>query len=192
MAFTPPNNVRPATLADVAAVARLSVSANREAYLELPVLQDSDELCAPEIALRLLDHLEDGDVLYVAERDRCVVGFAHVSGLMVGDGGHLVEVRRVYVAPEHRRRGVGRQMLKLIQREVGRRPNPPALRAWASIDSVGEQFLQGVGASALRQRWKVGSGGIAVRGIVYGWASRQINMPQRANRVPAARTRAFA
>lgn len=184
--------VRGASLADVAAVARLMVAANREADAEVPALQTTPELSAPEIALRLLDDLEDGDTVYVCERDRCVAGFAHVSGLMVGDGGHLIEVRRIYVAPEHRRKGLGRQLVLLIQRDIGRRPNPPALRAWAAVDTVGEYFLAAVGANAVRQRWKVGSGGIAIRGVVYAWGSRQVQTARRSQRMPVVRKGVFA
>ena len=186
------NGVRRATLADVASVARLSVAANRDADAEVPALQARPELTAPEIALRLLDDLEDGDLLYISERDGSVAGFAHVSGLMVGDGGHLVEVRRVYVANEFRRRGLARQLVRLIQRDIGRRPNPPALRAWAAFDTVGERFLAAVGAEVVRQRWKVGSGGIAVRGVVYGWGSRQVQTARAPHRAPLVRNRVFA
>jgi len=192
MGLAPPNAVRRATLADIAAVARLSVAANRETDAELPALQGETELSAPEIALRLLDDLDDGEVLYVAERDRRVAGFAHVSGLMVSDGGHLVEVRRVYVAQGFRRRGLARQLVRLIQRDLSRRPNPPALRAWAAVDTVAERFLEAVGATAVRPRWKVGSAGVAVRGVVYGWGSRQLQTARASHRVPALRSRAFA
>jgi len=192
MGLTLPNAVRRATLADIAAVARLSVAANREADAEVPALQSETELSAPEIALRLLDDLDDGDVLYVAERERRVAGFAHVSGLMVSDGGHLVEVRRIYVAQGSRRRGLARQLVRLIQRDLSRRPNPPALRAWAAVDTVAERFLEAVGAAAVRPRWKVGSAGVAVRGVVYGWGSRQLQTGRASHRVPALRSRAFA
>ncbi|HYW24719.1 MAG TPA: hypothetical protein VE953_11185, partial [Terriglobales bacterium] len=73
--------VRRATLADVAAVARMTVTANREVERQLPALKDGDELSAPELALRLLDDLDDGNLLYVAEREGRIVGFAQVTGL---------------------------------------------------------------------------------------------------------------
>jgi len=192
MGVASPGAVRRATLADIAAIARLSVAANRESDAELPALQGETELTAPEIALRILDDLDDGDVLYVAERERHVAGFAHVSGLMVSDGGHLVEVRRVYIAHGFRGRGLARQLIRLVQRDLSRRPNPPALRAWAAADTVAERFLEAVGASAVRPRWKVGSGGVAVRGVVYGWRSRQLQTARASQRVPALRSRAFA
>jgi GNAT superfamily N-acetyltransferase len=175
--------VRRATLADVAAVARMTVTANREARCELPALQDEEELSAPELALRLLDDLDDGNLLYVAVREGRVVGFAQVTGLMVGDGGHLVELRRLYVTPEARRRGAGRRLLDLVRYDLGQRPTPPALRAWAASGSTAAGFLELVEGTATRQRWKVGPGGIAIRGVVYGWT-----VPQH----DAVRTRVLA
>jgi GNAT superfamily N-acetyltransferase len=183
MAFAPSSGVRRATLADVAPVARLSVPANRESQRDLPPLDAVDELSAPELALRLLDDLDDGNVLYVAEHEGRTAGFAQVTGLMVGDGGHLVELRRLYVAPEHRQRGLGRQLLRLVLHDLGQRANPPALRAWAATGSAAARFLEAAGGTTMRPRWKVGSGGIAVRGVVYGWTVRQ---------APAVRGRALA
>jgi GNAT superfamily N-acetyltransferase len=161
--------VRRATLADVAAVARLTVVANREAQRDLPALQDDEELSSPELALRLLDDLDDGNLLYVAEREGRVVGFAQVTGLMVGDGGHLVELRRLYVAPDARRRGAGRRLLDLVRHDLAQRQSPPALRAWAACGSAAAGFLELAEGTATRQRWKVGPGGMAIRGVVYGW-----------------------
>jgi GNAT superfamily N-acetyltransferase len=183
MPHAPFCQVRRATLADVAAVARLSVPANQEAVRDLPALADGEELSAPELALRLLDDLDDGCLLYVAEREVRIIGFGLVTGLMVGDGGHLVELRRVYVTPEARQRGAGRLLLDLVLRELEKRPNPPGMRAWAADGSEAGRFLEAVGGTAMRQRWKVGPGGIAVRGVVYDWAGRQ---------VPSAQDRAVA
>jgi len=165
--------VRRATLADVAAVARLTVTANREAQRDLPALQDEEELSSPELALRLLDDLDDGNLLYVAEREGRIVGFAQVTGLMVGDGGHLVELRRLYVMPELRRRGFGRQLVALIRQDLAQRSNPPALRGWAPAGSAAADFLELAGGTATRPRWKVGPGGIAIRGVVYAWTVGQ-------------------
>jgi GNAT superfamily N-acetyltransferase len=160
-------HVRRATLADVAAVARLSVPADDEARRDMPALADPEPLSAPELALRLLDDLEDGHTLYVAERERRWLGFAHAGELMVGDGGHQVELQRLYVEPEHRRRGIGRQLLALVRRDLAQRAVPAALRAWAAGGSAGSAFLAATGLQPLRQRWRVGRGGIAVQGLVY-------------------------
>jgi GNAT superfamily N-acetyltransferase len=181
MVRAPFSEVRRATLADVASVARLSVPAGQEAQRDLPALSEADELSAPELALRLLDDLDDGNLLYVAQRESRIVAFAQVTGLMVGDGGHLVELRRIYVVPELRKRGIGRQLLELVLQELAHRPNPSALRAWAASGSGADHFLLAVGGTVLRQRWKVGAGGIAVRGVVHGWTVRQAPaLPSRA------------
>jgi ribosomal protein S18 acetylase RimI-like enzyme len=164
--------VRRATLADVAAVARLTVAANREGQRDLPALQDEAELSSPELALRLLDDLDDGSSLYVVERESRIVGFALVTGLMVGDGGHLVELRRLYVMPDLRRQGAGRRLLTLVRQDLAGRPNPPSLRAWAPSGSRAAAFLERAEGAATRQRWKVGPGGIAIRGVVYAWMVR--------------------
>ncbi|HXM57964.1 MAG TPA: GNAT family N-acetyltransferase [Candidatus Dormibacteraeota bacterium] len=181
MGSSPRIQARRATLADVAAVARLSEPASREARHDLPALSEGDELSAPELALRLLDDLEDANLLYVAEREAQIIGFAQVTGLMVGDGGHLVELRRIYVTPDHRQGGVGRALLHLVLQDLAQRSNPPALRAWAATGSEMGRFLEAAGAAAMRQRWKVGPGGIAVRGVVYDWTVRQASpVPDRA------------
>jgi ribosomal protein S18 acetylase RimI-like enzyme len=172
-------DVRRATLADVAAVARLTVTANREAQRDLPALHDVEELSSPELALRLLDDLDDGNLLYVAEHEAKIVGFALVTGLMVGDGGHIVELRQLYVMPEQRQRGAGRQLLALVRHELAQRPNPPALRAWAAAGSAAAGFLELAEGAASRPRWKVGPGGIAIRGVVYAWTVCQADAVRR-------------
>jgi GNAT superfamily N-acetyltransferase len=169
-------------------VARLSVAANREARPDLTTPVATAllplELSAPDLALRLLEDLDDGHLLYVAERDCRIVGFAQLTGLMVGDGGHLVELRRLYVLPEQRGRGWGRQLLRLVRHELAQRQSPPALRAWAPAGSPAADFLEAAGAAPSRPRWKVGPGDMAVKGTVYGWSP--------ARPVAAARARAAA
>jgi GNAT superfamily N-acetyltransferase len=157
--------VREATLADVAEVARLAARGlggrlEREAALS-----------APEIAVRLLEDLETGDLLYVGERQGRVIGFAQANELMVADGGHVVDLLHIYVAPEHRRRGLGRELVRALLRGF-RLPVRPMLRAWAPCGSPMERFFQATGARPLRQRWKV-IGEMALRGTIYAWSQHE-------------------
>jgi len=154
--------VRVATLADVAEVARLAARGLGEH------LDGRAALSAPEIAVRLLEDLETGDLLYVGERRSRVIGFAQASELMVADGGHVVELLRIYVAPEHRRRGLGGDLVRALLHGF-RLPVRPVLRAWAPCGSPIERFFQATGARPLRQRWKV-VGEVALRGMVYAWS----------------------
>jgi len=172
MIIAPFPSVRRATLADVASVARLSVCANGEVWDGVADLRQAIEPSAPEIALRLLEDLDEGHLLYVAGCQRCIIGFAHVSGPAAQGGGQTVELKCVYVAPEHRRRGLGRQLLRFVLRELRNRPNPPALRAWAATASTSARFLTMAGGQPVRERWKVRQGTFAVRGIVFDWPTR--------------------
>lgn len=171
MILAPFPSVRRATLADVASVARLSVCANREAWDGVPSLHQGIEPTAPDIALRLLEDLDDGHVLYVAGYQRCDVGFAHVTGPTTEGGGQVVELNCIYVAPEHRCHGLGRQLLRFALRDLRSRPNPPALRAWAATASLSAHFLSLAGGQPVRERWKVRQETFAVRGIVFDWPS---------------------
>lgn len=166
---TPFSAVRRATLADVASIARLSVCANRDVWQDVPAIKEPVERSAPEIALQLLEDLDDGHVLYVAERQGRNVGFAHVTRPTTGNGGHMVELRNLYIGSEYRHSGLGRQLLRLVLRDIRQRANPPALRAWAANGSTAAGFLQAAGGQPVRERWKVGQGLYAVRGIVFDW-----------------------
>ena len=172
MILAPFPSVRRATLADVASVARLSVCANQEAWDEVPGLHQAIEPTAPDIALRLLEDLDDGHVLYVAGYQRCDVGFAHVTGPTTEGGGQEVELKCIYVAPEHRCHGLGRQLLRFAVRDLRNHPNPRALRAWAATASSSARFLSVAGGQPVRERWKVSQGTFAVRGIVFEWPAR--------------------
>src|SRR5215831_19180398 len=135
MVLPPLTGVRRATLADVASIARLSVCANREAWDGVPA-HPAVEASAPEIALRLLEDLDDGHALYVAGCGRGNVGFAHVTAPAAQDGVQIVELKCIYIAPEQRRRGLGRHLLSFVLRDLRNRPDPPGLRAWAATPST--------------------------------------------------------
>ncbi len=161
--------MRKATLADVASVARMWVCAEREAWNEVPALHAAVELSAPEVAIRLLRHLDDGHLVCVAERQGRIIGFAHVSRPSVGEGFVPVELRCLYIQPEHRHRGLGRHLLRFVLRDLAQRSNPPELLAWAAQGSTAAGFFALAGGRPARERWKVGRGMLAVRGIVFDW-----------------------
>lgn len=156
-------------MADVASIARLSVCANREVWRDVPALQDAIEPSAPEIALQLLEDLDDGHELYVAERQARNIGFAHLTRPTTGDGGHVVELRDLYISFEYRCSGLGGQLLRFVLRELRQRSNRPVLRVWAATGSAAAGFVEAAGGQPVRERWKVGQGMYAVRGIIFDW-----------------------
>jgi len=164
--------VRRATLADVASIARLSVCANREAGGGVPGPHVA-EPSPPDIALRLLEDLDDGHLLYVAGHQACNVGFAHVTGPTTHGGDQIVELECLYVAAEYRQHGLGRQLLRCVLRDLRKRPKPPALRAWAATASSSARFFSVAGGQPVRERWKVRQGTFAVRGVVFDWPGRE-------------------
>ena len=192
VAFAPIAGVRRATLADVASVARMCVDANREAWREVPALHQGVELSAPEIALRLLRDLDSGHLIYVAERQGHNIGFAHVTSPACGEGEHVAELRCLYVQPEHRHRGRGRQLLRFVLRDLTQLPNPPAMWAWAAQGSTVAGFFELADGRPVRERWRVGQGMFAVRGIVFAWRSTDSRRDVSKRRVaPAPRVRAL-
>ena len=172
MVLAPFTGVRRATLADVASIARLSVCANREAWDGVPALHPEVEPSAPEIALRLLEDLDDGNALYVAGCQRGNAGFAHVTAPTAQDGVQIVELECIYIAPEQRQRGLGRHLLSFVLRDLRNRPDRPALRAWAATASTLASFLSVAGGQPIRERWKVSRGTFAVRGLIFDWPAR--------------------
>lgn len=75
----------------------------------------------------------DGEVMFVALVDSTLVGF----GGRFGD-----EIRAVYVAPNHTRRGIGRRLLLALETD-GRAHGETALRLDASLNAVAFYAAQG-------------------------------------------------
>ena len=157
--------LRRATLADVAPVARLSVQANGSAFRT----SHPADLSAPELALRLLEELEAGVALYVADEGGRTVGFAQTGAPMIGDEGRLVELRSLCVAPDHDLSVVGRRLVRLALRDLGQRLGPVVLRAWAAAGSHEASVLRSAGGMPVGRRWGIGRAGATVRGVIYGW-----------------------
>lgn len=157
--------LRRATLADVAPVARLSVLANGGAFRSA----HAGDLSAPELALTLLEELEAGVALYVADEGGRTVGFAQAGAPMIGDEGRLVELRGLCVAPDQDLSDVGRRLVRLVLRDLGQRLGPVVLRAWAAAGSSEASLLRAAGGVPVGRRRGIGRAGATVRGVVYGW-----------------------
>ncbi len=117
---TPSISIRPFRAADRDAVRDLFIRVNRsiapaplkekfEAYIARSLAEEID---------RIADYYGDRDGgFWVADSNGTIVGMFGIEP----DGPDAMELRRMYVAPEARRRGIARQMLVFAEDECRRR-----------------------------------------------------------------------
>ena len=113
--------LRPARADDAAAVADTFVASFRGLTF-LPILHADDE-----IRRWIRDEMFPGHEVWVAEVDERVVGFAALSGDLLG---HL------YVEPRHQGSGIGTALLDMVKRE-----RPHGVRLWVFQRNEGARRL---------------------------------------------------
>lgn len=107
--------LRRATEADAASIRRVAELAWEVNY---PVTRETAEAAVDDwyAPARLEEELEDDrTVLLVAERDDGVVGFAHATWNEAAAEGYIL---RIYVHPDHRKEGLGRDLLERTRAEL--------------------------------------------------------------------------
>lgn len=106
---------RTAAEEDIEAIRRVAEQSWEANY---PVTRETAEEAVNDWydADRLREELRDGrTVLLVAERDGEVVGFAHATWNEEESEGYIL---RIYVHPEHRNEGVGRELLERARADL--------------------------------------------------------------------------
>lgn len=90
---------------------------------------------------RIREELDNEDaILVVAEADDTVVGFAH--GIWARRTGHIL---RVYVDPDHRGAGIGRELLATVRDSLLNRGSDRIQAMVLAENDVGNQFYQDAG-----------------------------------------------
>ncbi len=90
---------------------------------------------------RIREELMNEDaVVTIAEEDGIVVGFAH--GVWARRTGHIL---RVYVDPEHRGEGIGRELLAAVRDSLLNRGSDRIQAMVLAENEVGNQFYQDAG-----------------------------------------------
>ena len=117
---TPPIAIRPFGAADREAVRDLFIRVNRS--IAPPALKDKFETYIARALVEEIDRIADyyGDKsggFWVAESSGTIVGMFGLEA----DGPAAMELRRMYVSPEARRRGIARQMLNFAEDECRQR-----------------------------------------------------------------------
>lgn len=141
--------IRPATETDVDAVRRVAERSWKTDYADILTRETAEEAVndwyEPETLAAELAF--ERTLLLVAERDDEVVGFSHATWSEDGNEGYIL---RLYTDPDHRREGIGRDLLagtctELADRGV-QRVNAMVLSAnnpgWAFYERFGFEYVE--------------------------------------------------
>lgn len=172
--------VRPATVSDAAAIARIYVETWRDAY---PGMLPDRVLVGLEPARQARGWRRtiadpDQHVVVAVVGEAGVVGFGSCGPARRGlpfSG----EIYTLYVASEHQRRGIGRLLLDRLLADLIAAGHRSAV-VWALADNPSRFFYEAMGAKMAaegeEQLW-----GAMVRQRAYGWT----HLAKRLNRGPA-------
>jgi len=116
--------IRPATAEDIEGIRRVAKQSWEHDYPDILTRETTEEAVEDWYAPDRLDEELDyaGTLPFVAEREGTIVGFAHATWNDEEDEGYIL---RLYVQPDARREGVGRELLdrtcaELTARDVDR------------------------------------------------------------------------
>ena len=163
--------IREATIADVAAIARVHVDSWKTTYKGLlpddylaSLTYEQREPLWREILSRPARH----SLNYVAEDSAGnIVGFASGGPERSGDPVYSGEVYAIYLLEPWQGQGIGRQLIatlvgQLIQRGF------MSLLIWVLATNPSRRFYEALGGQLVREKREM-TGGIEVMDVAYGW-----------------------
>lgn len=163
--------IRPATLMDAAAIARVHVSSWRSTYQGLLTDEFLASLSEGHYADRWKRVIADGkSKVYVADEETGVVGFASGGRERAGEKGYEGELYAIYVIGSAQRRGLGRE---LVRATVGglRGLGFDDLLIWVLRDNQpARAFYERLGGVYVRSQ-PITIGSITLDEVSYGWRS---------------------
>ena len=164
-------DVRPAQVADAAAIARVHVATWRTAYRGLlgdDFLDSLDEATYEERWSRIL--AEGSSRVYVASGGADVVGFASGGRERAGEDGYSGELYAIYVLRESQGRGHGRRLVEAVVgglRELGLED----MIVWVLRDNTSARgFYERLGGVYVRTQ-PITIGSALLHEVSYGWRS---------------------
>src|SRR5262245_5338587 len=98
--------IRPATSADAEAICRMHVESIRINCAADYTPEQIEAWAGPKRAEHYVDAMSHGEIMFVAESQEKIVGFAALNG---------DEIKAVYVSPASIRQGIGRSLLQMIE-----------------------------------------------------------------------------
>ena len=164
-------NVRPALVADAAAIAHVHVASWRSTYRGLLADEFLDSLDTNTIAERWARLLgENSGGVYVASDGENVVGFASGGRERAGEDGYAGELYAIYVLREAQGQGHGRRLIEAVVgglRELGLGD----MIVWVLRDNAsGRGFYERLGGIYVRTQ-PITIGSTLLQEVSYGWRS---------------------
>ncbi len=166
-----PPTIRLATCDDARAIGEVQLSSWRTAYRGIGVDEFLDNASVDDrIALwtRILCDPESKTLVYVAEVDGQVVGFAAGGPERTGDAEYKGELYALYLLQTHQRKGIGRALLGAVAQRLAD-SGLSTMLIWVLAVNPARFFYEACGGQAVRQRqdeW----GGKLFDEIGYGWS----------------------
>jgi GNAT superfamily N-acetyltransferase len=183
-------HIRQATIADVAAIARVHVDSWRTTYKGLlpddylaNLTYEQREPRWREILSKPVGH----SLVYVAEDHAGNIGgFASGGPERSGDPVYTGEVYAIYLLERWQGQGVGRQLTITLVRQLIQR-GFTSLLIWVLADNPSRRFYEALGGQPVRDRLEM-TGGVEVMDVAYGWldARMLIDAQVRQARLPEA------
>lgn len=166
----PASLIRPATLADVAAIARVHVDAWRttypgivpSSYLEQMTYSDYETRWQRWLSSKAQHHH-----VYVAEQAGEVIGFANGGADRTQHPVYQGELYAVYILQGYQRQGYGRQLVGAIATQL-KQSGFASMLVWALIENPACYFYQNLGGQPLQKR-PFSIGGKDLTEIAFGW-----------------------
>jgi L-amino acid N-acyltransferase YncA len=168
--------IREATIADVAAIARVHVESWRTTYKGLlpddylaNLTYERREPLWREVLSKPAGHR----LVYVAEgKAGNVVGFASGGPERSGDPVYAGEVYAIYLLEGWQRQGIGRQLtVTLVKRLI--QQGFTSLLIWVMADNPSRRFYEALGGRQVRDRREM-TGGVEVKDVAYGWLDARV------------------
>jgi ribosomal protein S18 acetylase RimI-like enzyme len=161
--------VRPATLEDAEAIARVHVATWRSAYRDLLPADFLASLSEANHAERWTRFIGEGsNRVFVAEEPEGVVGFASGGRERAGESGYAGELYAIYVLEDAERRGHGHDLVRALAGAL-REMYLPDMIVWVLRDNAkARRFYESLGGIYVRAQ-PITIATTTLEEVSYGW-----------------------
>jgi len=161
--------VRPATLDDAAAIARVHVASWRTTYRGLLPNDFLASLSEDHYTDRWTRVIGDGlSRVFVVEDDQEIVGFASCGRERAGESGFTGELYAIYILDRAQRQGHGRELVRAVAGAL-REMKLPDMIVWVLRDNIAARhFYERLGGAYVRSQ-PITIGTATLEEVSYGW-----------------------